>query len=197
MLKKFIAAFLAMCSIAFFCSCSDYREVERGYLVTALCFESEGQGIEVRVEALVPRAYNSDEPKTQILSAEGENATDAVKNLELTLTKELYFDHCAALMLESGISAKQISNIIDYCKENNRLSLGLYVVSADDIDAVLEIEPASGAVGFDIMNLMKKLKNKNKKDYNNCLYEVEKSMLESTSQLSLPIIKSVSGRVQV
>lgn len=196
MIRKLLAVFLVVCACTNLCSCSDYRELEKGYLVAALCFSSEGQGLTVRAETLFSASDGNSAPKIEILTASGENALGAIDNLELTLTRQLYFDHCAALIVENSISLEQLNDIISYCNKNERLNEGLYVVLAEDIDKVLEIEPVSNAVGFDIMNLMKKLKTKNKIDYKNRFYEMKKRMMEGEA-LSLPLIKSEEGRVRV
>ncbi len=196
MIKRYASVLLVVCILLLLCACSDYREIERGYLVTALCFGGEGEALTVRVETLFSAADGNSAPETKILTASGENAFGALDNLELTLTKELYFDHCAALIIENSIDREQLNDIISYCNKNEWLNEGLYVVLTEDIDKVLEIEAVSNAVGFDIMNLMKKMKTKNKIDYKNRFYEMEKTMIEG-EELSLPLIKSEEGRVQV
>ncbi len=196
MIRRLLSFFLVVCACANLCSCSDYRELEKGYLITALCFSDEGEDLTVKLETLFPASDSNSAPKTEILTASGKNALGALDNLELTLTRQLYFDHCAALIVENSIDREQLNDIISYCNENKRLNEGLYVVFADDIDNVLEIEPVSNAVGFDIMNLMKKLKSKNKIDYKNRFYEMKKRMIEG-EEISLPLIKTEKGRVQV
>lgn len=186
-MKKLCIVFLALALI--FCSgCNGYKEIERGYFVTAVGFKIGDNGIKILLEALSPSA---DEQKRCVLSGEGKDLSDAYRELQKSLVKKPYFEHCGVIMLENGLKQSDILNILNFCAENISLNIGVYLVGAQNITEILKTPSLSDSVGYDIISL---IKNSKDKSYSNKLYQI-KRQTEEHKIYDLPLISLENERL--
>ncbi len=175
--------------------CMGYREIDTGYIVSALGVDySRGEYL-LTVEA-VAAGDAATKPSTHIFSAAGETPYKARENLEKGLTKALYFDHCAVMMLSKGIEGAAFLEVVDFCHNMRNLNLGVFVLYAQNIKSVLKLPPVTTAVGYDIMGLLK-VRLEKKIDYNNKFYQLEKDISEEKTELSLPVVTAGEQGVQI
>ncbi len=169
--------------VVLLCGCSDYREIEQGYIVSSAAFFQDTEGVTVILEMVESFA----DSKTQLLTAQGNTADTAVKNLRLTLTKDLFFDHTAAIIVQSGMDSSKLQSVYNFCRDTTELNLGVYLVQCDDVQKLFEYQAVNGALGFDIMTLNTRAKEKQNIRYFNRFYEIE-GQIASGKKINLPDI---------
>ena len=153
-MKKLMFLILLL-SCLLFSGCEGYREIDRGYFVTAIAFLREGENTTVFVEALSSSDVIEEKSERVVLKGVGTSAKAALESLEKALVKPLYFEHLGAVILEN----EMVENL-DFLKQNNGINGGAYIVKTDDAATLFENDSPSGVLGYDAVNLIKK-HNKN------------------------------------
>ena len=152
-MKKIIA--LMVC-LTFLCSCSktDYSEIESRAIVSAIGVDRENDNILVSME-LVNTKDSENVSENQIIAKSGKNFLDAVSNLSSSVSKNLFYSHCATVVLGEGLTKEDVQNIFKFIFDGNQFTLLLKVVSAPKAGELLKVKPQSEAVlGFEIMSAL-------------------------------------------
>ena len=153
-MKKSILLVFLFCFLL--SGCTGYREIERGYFVTAIAFSKSGESVSVLVEALFSSDVTNEKSERVVLKCVGNSEKDAFESLENTLVKPLYLEHLGAILLENELA----ENIV-FLKQINGINGGAYVVKTSDATALFKNDSPSGILGYDIVNLIKKQNKKN------------------------------------
>lgn len=155
------------------CGCSSYREIERGYLVTALGFGQTNGKTTVTVEAM--SSVGGDNASERVtLSAEGNGPAGAYNTLKLQLAKPLYFDHLGTVVVEDTLNPADVARALDFCNRLQAVSLGLYAVTTNDLQTLFNLQSPSGVLGYDIIGLIKNRNNQTGEENNFQLYNLQK-----------------------
>ncbi len=166
---------LLLVTLLFLNGCSGYREIERGYLVTALGFKSKDGKVYIYAEAISSSNVTVDGENKSVLKGSGNTVDGAFKNLKSTLVKPLYFEHTATVILENSLDNAHKNDVIAFLKEQEELNLGIYFVSTPNAESLFEIETPDGILGYDIVGIIKNRQNKTDKKFNGQFYKVEKN----------------------
>ncbi len=153
--------FLCVFCVLVLCGCS-YREIDRGYLVTAIGFQKENVKSKIYIEAISSSDVNDSPPTRVVLESEGSNFENALTNLNRSLVKPLYFEQLGAAV----ISGDQTDEGISFLKSIKNINYGIFVVKTDDIDLLFKSQTPSGVLGYDIIGLIK-----NNGKFKNQLYQ--------------------------
>lgn len=183
MLKK-ISVLLCVCLSCLLCGCMGYRETNQGLFVTAMCFESTEEGYNAAIEVIYS-SENESGIKRELLYSTGATPAICMAAFSSGITRELYFEHCGAIIINEAMPHSNIDQIIDYCKQLKALNLSSFLVVTPDINQLLEISSFSGNVGFDVMNLMKRIRKESEIVFSNRIYETQKAM-QNESGCALP-----------
>lgn len=176
-MKKIIVFLFIVCIISF-CGCN-YREIDRGYLVSAIGFNKTDNGYQIFVEALSSSDVSDNPTKKVILSAEGSSLTKAFENLEKQLVKPLYFEQLGTAVFEKHIEKEEIS----FLKKISN-NYGIYLILTDDINKLFNAETPSGLLGYDVIGLVK-----TDSQAKNQLYRVNRN------DFSLPTVNFSDGKL--
>lgn len=172
-MKKILYIFTLLCFFMFgLCGCVGQRELDKGYMLTAIGFEGTDSGISVIAELITVSDMQNSSPEPQVLSAKGDTPEDALYKLSLDFPRAVYFDHCAALAIGQGIDSKNLEAVIKYCATADNLNLNMYVIYCPDIESVFNTPTVSSAVGYHIMRLLNFKAKESGIDYNSRFYEI-------------------------
>ena len=169
MIRKIISVFLLICTLSL-CGCAANNEIERGYIVSAIAFSQDSGSINLFLEAVT--ADSEEQSKNIILKGSGNSAYEAMENIKISLTKKLFFDHCAAIVLDESLNKDLTKQALRFCKGIDKINFGCYVVSSADAAAVFGLQPVSAAIGYDIMSMIEVSEEKQSTVFKNRLYEV-------------------------
>ena len=164
---KRLVILLFVFSILLLTGC-DYREIDRGYLVTAVGFTEQRGSVKIYIEAISSPDVSDSPPERVVLTDDGNNLQNAFESLKLSLVKPLYFEQMGAVVVGGSLNDK----IISFLESIPSINYGIFIVKTDDINALFEAQTPSGVLGYDIIGLVKtntKIKNQlyqiNRKDF--------------------------------
>lgn len=192
---KKVAFLFVMLSLLTLCGCNGYREIERGYLVTAIGFKQNENEVVIAVNAMSSGETNDSASQNVTLYAEGKTLFDAYNALKSQLVNPLYFDHLSVVVIEDSASTLQ-SEIIGFCESLRSVSLGLYVVSTPELQLLFEAPTPSDMLGYDIMSLIENYNKQNNITANNQLYKLQKT-LSSGDKISLPSVRVIDKKLEL
>ncbi len=176
-MKKFLFVITLFSFIISLCSCGGYREIERGYIVTALGFDKKS-GDKLTVSAEVVSAGGNERanaPYSEILEGEGVSPGEALFLLNNEISKELFFEHCSAVILGDGLSEEQTKEIFVFLKNLRELNKSLSVAATENSKMLLNnSKSVSIAKGFDIERNINESRKETGENYQNSFYEVDK-----------------------
>lgn len=166
---------LTVASLVFLSGCTGYREINRGYIVSAVGFKKQGDEIKIVLETLSPRETAENANETEILSGCGNTFMSAFSNLKQTAVKEPYFNQCVTVIIDGSVSDGDITRMFDFCNNILSVSAGAYAVRSPDIDLLFDKD---GITGYDIAGLIKQ----NFKDENSHrIYRLRRDISENKS----------------
>lgn len=147
---KKLLLLLPITLIFLLCGCAS-REIDRGYLVSAIGFSKEKDVINLYIEAL-SSSDTTDKPSEKVtLTASGTSPQIAFKNLSGTLVKPLYFEQLGAVVFEKEINRQALN----FLKDIPDINYGVFLVKTNDIDKLFKAQTPNGLLGYDIIGLLK------------------------------------------
>ena len=87
-MKKLSLMLIILCLISL-CGCATYREIDRGYLVTAIGFKRTNENVSIALEAISSPDANDTSSQKATLVADGKTINDAYFSLRSQLVKPL------------------------------------------------------------------------------------------------------------
>ena len=167
-------------------------ENDRRFMVTALGF-SGSENITVTAEIVTVNSESAErEPSAQIISYTADSIADALDGMLL--------EHCGVIVIDTSLSRERFAEICGYCFKENKITLSVYMIAADDPKALLEGEPVSSvAVGYDIMGIIGQKSETGKINFNNRYFEIESRREKGETVFSVPYFErdkygvSISG----
>lgn len=193
-MKRVVLIFVTL-SLLTLGGCNGYREIDRGYLVTAIGFKQTKSEITVAINAMSSGETNDKSSQNVTFYANGKTLFDAYNALKSQLVNPLYFDHLGAVVIEDSAVSLQ-SEIIGFCESLRSVSLGLYVVSTPELQLLFEAQTPSGMLGYDIIGLIENYQKQNKVTVNNQLYKLQK-VFASGGKLSLPTVTVIDKKLML
>lgn len=172
---KNVAVILAVILLALMCGCTGYREIDRGYLATAIGFSANGEKTDIIIEALSSSYSPDTSPEIQILTATGDTAEHALDLMKSQLVKPLYFEQLGAVVLDLNLNDEKRQDVMRFLKTLQRVNLGIYFVNSDNTSALFEADAPSGILGYDIVGLIKNFEKESGKKALNRFHQIEKA----------------------
>jgi len=194
-LKKY-AFILLTATIVLLCGCSSYREIERGYLVTAIGFSIEDNIATLMLEAVSSSNVADKSSETIIMSGNGDSFDKAYSKIEKQLTKPLYFEQLGALVIADNLQYSQIKQLTDFYQKLPSVNYGIYLVKTSSVTKLFNSDAASGVLGYDVIGLIKNFEGLNNVNFSNQLYEINRGSV-TTNINNLPIINTVDGKLRL
>ena len=178
--------FLLCVSLFLCCGCTGYREIERGYFVTAIGFTKQGRNFNIILETLSPSDVQPSGETSHVLSGSGKTLDAAYDEINKSLIKKLYFEHCGVIVFNQNFTEDELSEIFDFCSTFKTLNIDAFAVKSDDVKLLFETEAADESVGYDIIGLVK---NAGDNVFSNQLYQIERQRKRGISTI-LPTVSA-------
>ncbi len=178
------------------CGCTGYKEIDRGYLVTAIGFSEDDNDFSITLEA-ISSSDTSDKPSETItLQGKGKSFDEAFLILEKQLVKPLYFEHLGTMIISDTLDDTQIKSVIIFYQKLPSTNFGIYLIKTNDINALFNNETSSGVLGYDIIGLIKNFEKRNNIKLSNQLYQVNRNDL-SEGVVSIPAANITNGKLEL
>ena len=181
---KKLCILISVCLIILLCGCNGYKEIDRGYIVTAIGFKDKNGTTDIFIEVLYSSDVTDEKNKRTILTASGPDETQAYKNLESALVKPLYFEQLGTVVFE-----KTTDFNIGFLKEIANINLGVYIVKTDNIINLFENATPNGVLGYDVISLIKTQQKEGFKKATNQLYKSQ------SYNFDIPYVNFVDGNL--
>ncbi len=147
--------FLVAIFLSLLCGCTGYREIDRGYLVSAIGVAAENGKVSIFVEATSISDVADKPSERVVLTGDGNNIDAAFKNLTSSLVKPLYFEQLGTAVFDAALSDRIHKEFLSFLKRRDGVNLGIYVVNTSDVKKLFEFESPNGVLGYDIIGLIK------------------------------------------
>lgn len=183
-------AILMIIPLFILCGCG-YREIERGFLVTAVGFAEQDGITEIVAEAVSSSSFTDKTTEKVILSGSGADVASALKNLKSQLTKPLYFEQLGTVVLDTAFNTETKNEILNLLHVTDGLHTGIYIVKSDDVTALFDINSPDGILGYDIIGLVKNYEQQTDIRVTNQLYYLLRG------DGNLPLVNAVDGSVTI
>ncbi|MGN0494124.1 MAG: hypothetical protein ACI4F7_10790 [Acutalibacteraceae bacterium] len=183
-----ITAVIMCCTLAGCQITSGSAGNDRRFMVTALGFSESGDNITVTAEIVTVNSESAKaEPTPQVLSFTADGITAALDGISNSLSRPMLLEHCGVIVIGTALNAERFGEICDYCFRENRITLSVYMVSADDPTALLDGKPVSSvAVGYDIMGIIGQKAKTGKIKFENRYFEIESRREKGEPIFSMP-----------
>lgn len=175
-------------SLFLLCGCTGYREINRGYLATAIGFAQKDGKFNVIIETISSFDILDAPSERLLLSGEGNTLEDAVGNIKSQLVKHVYFEQLGTVVLQENFNEAQQEQIIDFLKNTYNVSYGVYLVKTADVTALFETQTHNGVLGYDIIGLIKSFQTQGDTKTQNQIYQYERQ-----KGTKLPVV-AVAGK---
>lgn len=165
---KKIGLVISLVLITTLCGCNGYREIDRGYIVTAMGFGKTNGTTDIFVEALSSSDVSDQKSERVVLKGSGHDEKEAYKSLKTSIVKPLYFEQMGTIVFENTIAPD-----IEFLKEIAGSNFGIFLVKTDDVKTLFEIDTPNGVLGYDVIALIKTTAKESGERITNQLYRVQ------------------------
>lgn len=117
--------------------------------------ENQNHGVKVSLQLARPQSFgstpteptNTEEKRTVVVSQEGEDAADAIRKIQLSTDRRLFFGHTRAVVIDEQLARRGVMELIDPLLQSRTTSreTWLFVSETPAID-VLGYTPALDAI---------------------------------------------------
>ena len=172
---KRLVLILLVVSLILLCGSPGYREINRGYLVTAIGFCVQHGSSTIILEAISSSDVADKPSEATVLSGTGKDFDEAFDTLAQQLTKPLYFEQLGTAVADKSLSDDQLEVLADFCKNLPSVNYDIYIVKTNDINTLFNTETENGVLGYDIIGIIKNFEKQNRINLSNQLYEICRS----------------------
>lgn len=165
------------------CGCMGYKEIDKGYLVTAVGISNKNDNAGIFIEAISASDTAKGENERIVLASNGNDIYQAYSNLKTTLVKPLYFEQLGAVIIEG-----YLDDGLNFIKQIPNINYGIYITKTDDVKLLFESYSAKGLLGYDIISLIKTQQKQNAKKLSTQYFEIQNTK-------NLPTINILSGKL--
>lgn len=160
---------LFLLGVILLCGCTDYREIERGYLVSAIGISKSDKGAQIYLEAQTTALADKTLEKV-VLTDQGSSISNAFENLKSHLVKPLYFEQLAVAVFDKSLNLEDLNFLTNLLNTN----YGIYIIKTEDIKTLFEYDSKSKTLGYDIITLIKNFEKEQNTKTHSRLFEVLK-----------------------
>lgn len=192
-MKKIILLAVVL-SLLLLCGCTGYREIDRGYIVTAIGVSQKEGKINLFVEAISSSDVVDKPSERVVLHSTGDNINTAFKSLKESLVKSLYFEQTGTVVVENSVADKSKKELLDLCKKHSAIGLGVYIVSTNNLNSLFEINSPNGILGYDVIGLIDNYEKNSGKRLFNRLFEIKRQDFWADN---LPVVSVIDNRLKL
>lgn len=167
-MRRFLALLTLIC-IVFLCGCSGYREIDRGYLVTAVGICKNDDNVQIYLEAQ-SSASTSKNIERSILTGSGTTTAAAFEDMKFQLVKPLYFEQVGTAVFQGTPSHADLLFLTDTLK----IHYGTFLVQCNDVEKLFHFDSPGKILGYDIIGLIKNFEKETNTDTRSRIFEILK-----------------------
>lgn len=173
-----------------FTSCkTDYIELESRAIVASIGVDKKENLLSVTMELINPNEDDKN-AENQIITKTGANFEEAVGAISSSVSKNLFYSHCALIALGEGLNKKDIQSVFKFCFLSNEFTLLLKVVATKSAKELLSIKPKNEKVlGYEIMSALNSRQKNLSIGYNNSFINVGGRRDTAPVLYALPLFK--------
>lgn len=135
----------ATCLFLFSCSAiPGYSEPEDRYIVSAMGFDIKDGALAVSVQIV-------DGEEIMVRTGKGESVWQAMAHIEGADARQLEISHCALILIGDSLGESEIKEVLDYCRKNNDIAVGVKVGATRDTFELLSL----GADGYELLGAIR------------------------------------------
>lgn len=191
---KRIILLAVVLSLLLLCGCTGYREIDRGYIVTAIGVSQKEGKINLFVEAISSSDVVDKPSERVVLRSTGDNINTSFKSLKESLVKPLYFEQTGTVIVEKSVNNVGKKELLDLCKKHSAIGLGVYIVSTDELNSLFEINSPNGILGYDVIGLIDNYEKSTNKKLFNRLFEIKRQGFLANN---LPVVSVIDNRLKL
>ena len=191
---KRIILLAVVLSLLLLCGCTGYREIDRGYIVTAIGVSQKEDKINLFVEAISSSDVVDKPSERVVLRSTGDNINTSFKSLKESLVKPLYFEQTGTVIVEKSVNNVGKKELLDLCKKHSAIGLGVYIVSTDELNSLFEINSPNGILGYDVIGLIDNYEKSTNKKLFNRLFEIKRQGFLANN---LPVVSVIDNRLKL
>lgn len=153
-MKKIIVSFFILFCLS---GCWNYKELNEYSIVTGVAIDKSGDEYEASV--LISNSpknsldSNSNESQVVVYSGRGKTIFNALKDIGLVSSKELYFGSFSILILSEDIAKEGLNNVIDFFVRYPNARKNFYVVLSKDCKAKDTLKIITPLTSFPSQNI--------------------------------------------
>lgn len=152
---KRLAFILIILSLVLLSGCNGYREIDRGYLATAVGISESGGKVCIYIEAVSSQGFTDKSSQRVVLLGKDDDIYSAYKNLTQSLVKPVYFEQLGAVVFDINLSTELVENGLKLLDGLDGTNLGIYLVKTNNVPKLFEVKQEGGILGYDIIGLIK------------------------------------------
>jgi len=186
------------CAIALMmlCGCTGYREIDQGYIVTAIGFKKNSDETEIVLEVLTPSGTAEKVKDTNVLSGTGKSEKEAYNDIKSQLVKDIYLDHCGLVAIEGGFNTKELTEVLQFCNTLQSLNIGAYVINTNNVEDLFDAKAVRMSVGYDVIRLIKNAAKGNGQSFSNQVYQLQRDFSAGKSP-QIPLVNITDKKISL
>ena len=149
---KKVIVFVLIIGLSLLCGCNGYKEIDRGFIATAIAFYKSENRAHIIIETSAS-SMTEQNTKRIILSGEGDDFDSAAQNLYSQLTAPIYFDQLGTAVFENSLTADEQGELLESFLTSENIKWDIYVVTADNVGALFKND-GNNFLGYDIIGLI-------------------------------------------
>lgn len=162
----------ALVSLLLLSGCADYKEIDRGYIVTAIGVYQQTNETTVVIETVSSSNVADDPPERLLLYGEGDSFKTAINNLTAQLVKPLYFEHLGSVIFQENSTVGQQAQLLNYLINEQNINYDSHIVKTKYVSALFESDTHGGILGYDIIGLISNHNAQSKINIQNQIYHI-------------------------
>lgn len=154
--------------IFIFTGCTDYKELNDIAIITGLAIDIEDN--DYKTSVLISNSQKANESNkegdagTIVFNGTGKSISEALKNIDTKIPKQLYFGHLAVVIISEDVAKKGIDNISDYLFRNPETTKQFYLImTKKDNKAASVLKILSPLEEFPSQNIKLNIENANER----------------------------------
>ena len=191
-MKRILAVFLILLNVVMLTGCNYPKESNMEYIVSALAIDNIYGSIELSAEIIAVNAEQKSENTNRIiLSGKGQNLKKAFYELHKRLSKPLFLNHCATIVISDNFKRSDIKEILNYLSENKDITKSIRILSSENAKELISLKPVTSiSMGYELPTALSQWKLYKENEFKNNFFQVMQKILEGQENILLPHFKT-------
>lgn len=121
--------------IFFLTGCWDYRELNEYAIVTGMAIDEKDGKYEVSLLFANGKKEEESQGEVSLYTNEGASIYEAIKNISLSVPKEIYLSHLSVIIISENLAKKGVTPILDYLLREPESHQNFFILFSKDCKA--------------------------------------------------------------